>query len=479
MAYLHGAYGQIEASGLSVAASSGTLPVYFGVAPIHQLADYSGKVGVPMMLRSASQARAAIGYSPDWADFSLSEPEYLHFMSEEPAGPIAVVNVFDPDVHRASTKTSVAVVFVAGKGTLVDAAAIAKTFTMASPNEAVAVSAVFGDDGKTLTITDATGTLSGELTVSYYKADVSAITTANMTAAIAAATPLVYQTCGVIPSILAAPGYSEPKEINTALKNAAQAINGHFNAFVYSDIECIETQAIDAAIAKKTADLRTAAIETPCWPMATDGEHVFHLSTLSVHRAMLVDADNDDIPYETASNKKIPITGLVVYDNETGKYVSISFDKLEANRLNAKGIRTAIYWGGSWRLWGPHTGAYDYDASTAPEEIFDCSVRMMQYQSNNFALRYGDTVDKPMHRALVDSILDAEQERLDALVNIGALLYGKIEFVAADNSDSDMMSGQFKFATANTTTPAARAIINEYKYTSTGLAALTAEGSES
>ena len=477
MAYLHGAYGQVEPSGLSVAASSGTLPVYFGVAPIHQLADYTGKVGVPIMLRSASQARAAIGYSPDWPDFTLSEPEYLHFMSAEPAGPIAVVNVFDPDIHKASTKTSASVVFVAGKATLVDAAAIVKTFAMAAPNDAVAVKAVFGDDGKTLTITDATGALSGELTVSYYKADVSAITPENIVAAIVAATPLVYQTCGVIPSIMAAPGHSLPA-VNTALKSAAQAINGHFNAFVYSDIECVETHTIDAAIAKKSADLRTAAIEVPCWPMATDGEHVFHLSTLSVHRAMLVDAAHEDIPYETASNKEIPITGLVVYDNAAGAYINLSFDKLEANRLNAKGIRTAIYWGGSWRLWGPHTGAYDYDASTAPEEIFDCSVRMMQYQSNNFALRYGDTVDKPMHRALVDSILDAEQERLDALVNIGALLYGKIEFVAENNNDSDMMSGQFKFATSNTTTPAARAIINEYKYTSTGLAALTAGGSE-
>lgn len=39
--YLHGAFGLQEASGISVPAKAGTLPVYFGVAPVHQLADYA------------------------------------------------------------------------------------------------------------------------------------------------------------------------------------------------------------------------------------------------------------------------------------------------------------------------------------------------------------------------------------------------------------------------------------------------------
>lgn len=93
----------------------GRCPVYFGVAPVHQLADYAGTVKTPVVLRSASQARAAVGYAADWALFSLSEAVYLHFMSAEPVGPIVVVNLLDPDLHRATSETTKNVTFVSGR----------------------------------------------------------------------------------------------------------------------------------------------------------------------------------------------------------------------------------------------------------------------------------------------------------------------------------------------------------------------------
>ena len=85
-------------------------------------------------------------------------------------------------------------------------------------------------------------------------------------------------------------------------------------------------------------------------------------------------------------------------------------------------------------------------------------------------------MDTPRHRARIDQILDREQERLDALVNDGALLYGRIEFNEDANPDSDLISGQFTFETRYTSTPAGRAIINRYRYTTTGLQALTSGG---
>lgn len=98
---------------------------------------------------------------------------------------------------------------------------------------------------------------------------------------------------------------------------------------------------------------------------------------------------------------------------------------------------------------------------------------MAQYLGNSFQLAYGDEVDKPMHRSRIDTILNAVQEGLDRLVNLGALLYGKISFQPDSNPDSDMMSGEFVFDTGYTTTPPAKAIINRYRYTSQGLEALT------
>ena len=474
--YLHGAFGLQEASGISVPAKAGTLPVYFGAAPVHQLADYAGTVKTPVVLRSASQARAAVGYAADWALFSLGEAVYLHFMSAEPVGPIVVVNLLDPDVHKAASETTKSVTFVSGRAEIETATAILKTVAV---DGQTGVTAAYSDDGNTLILTDPAGVLTGSQSVSYYEIDAEALAEAmadELPGVIAAAAPLVYEIAGTPPSLFCAPGHSADPDVDTALKNAASKLNGHWNAFVYSDLDCATAKTVDAAIAAKASDLHNAASECPCWPVFGDGERFFHGSALSVYRSMLVDLANDGLPYETASNKEIPVTGL--YVGSPGSYEPLRLDKQEADRLNSKGIRTAIFWGGRWRLWGAHTGKYDFDAANAAEEIFDCSVRMAYYLGNQFALSYGDEVDKPMHRARIDQILDQEQEALDALVNDGALLYGKVEFVEEDNPESDLISGQFVFGTQYTSTPAGRAIINRYRYTSDGLQALTAGGEE-
>ena len=472
--YLHGAYGQQEASGISVPAKAGTLPVYFGVAPVHQLTDYAGTVKTPVVLRSASQARAAVGYAADWDLFSLGEALYLHFMSAEPVGPIAVVNLLDPDVHRTESQTTKNVTFVNGRAEIPTQTAILKTVAV---DGQTGVTAAYSEDGASLVLTDPEGALSGSQSVSYYEVDTTALAAAvssDFAGMIAAAAPLVYEIAGTPPSIFCAPGHSAAADVDTALKNAARKINGHWNAFVYSDLDCSTADTVDKAIAAKASALHNDARECPCWPVFGDGTRWYHGSALSVYRAMLVDLANGNVPYETASNKEIPITG--VYTGSAGNYTPLRLDKQEADRLNSKGIRTAIFWGGSWRLWGPHTGAYDFNAFNAAEEIFDCSVRMALYLGNQFALSYGDEVDKPMHRARIDQILDREQERLDALVNDGALLYGRIEFNEDANPDSDLISGQFTFETRYTSTPAGRAIINRYRYTTTGLQALTSGG---
>lgn len=470
--YRHGAYAIFEPSGLTVAAESGTLPVYFGAAPIHQLQDPAGKTGVPLLLANNARAQTLMGYSENWADFSLCEALYVHFRSASPVGPIVVVNVFDPAVHREDAPKTAEVLFTAGRGRLPDDKAIISTIAIEGKELGTDFTASYDDTGAEVVITDPTGVLTGQVEVTYTRADLSAVTKGEMTAAIRSTVGQVYEVSGKVPTLLAAPGWSEDSDISTALKSAAREISGHWNAYVLDDIDTGEARTIDAAIPKKRTELRTSASETPCWPIATDGSRYFHLSTLSIAKMMEVDADNDDVPYETCSNKPIEITGLVVKDGQGG-YQPIRFDQLEANRLNEVGIRTAVFWGGRYRLWGGHTGAYDYNAGNAPDEIFDSSVRMAQYLGNSFQLAYGDEVDKPMQRSRIDTILNAVQEGLDRLVNQGALLYGKVSFEPDSNPDSDIMGGQFIFDTGYTSTPQARAIINRYRYTSQGLVRLT------
>lgn len=470
--YRHGAYAIFQSSGITIAVKSGTLPVYFGTAPIHQLENPAGRTGVPILLSNYAQVQAQTGYTDNWEDFTLGEALYVHFKAAAPVGPIVVVNVFDPKVHREESATTAQVLFVAGQGKLPDSRAILSTIAIEGKTLGADLTAAYNDAGTEVVLTDPAGVLSGQVQVTYTRADPSAVTSGDVEAAIRSTIGQVYEVSGKIATLLAAPGWSEEPDINNALKSAAANISGHWNAFVVDDMDTAAAQTIDAALAKKKAELRNSASETPCWPMVSDGSRYFHLSTLSIAKMMEIDAKNDDIPFETCSNKPIAVTGLVVKDGKGG-YEPIRFDQAEANRLNEVGIRTAVFWSGKYRLWGPHTGAYDFNSENTPEEIFDCSVRMAYYLGNSFQLTYGDEVDKSMHRSRIEIILNAVQEGLDRLVNQGALLYGRVFFEPDSNPDKDMMTGDFLFDTGYTTTPPGKSITNRYRYTSQGLKALT------
>ena len=78
--YRHGAYADPEASRDYVSPPGiGTIPVYVGRAPVHQLADYAGRKDVPLLINSYNDAIQQIGYSDDWENYELSEAVYAHF----------------------------------------------------------------------------------------------------------------------------------------------------------------------------------------------------------------------------------------------------------------------------------------------------------------------------------------------------------------------------------------------------------------
>lgn len=468
MPYLHGAYAFNNPSGLTVPAKSTTLPVLFGVSPVQQLPNFAASVQIPVLLDSDRVAAAKMGYSEQWPTYTLCEPHFVHFRSAEPSGPVVFVNVLDPAKHKKATKTTQPITFVNGVAYLVGLYIILATIKIADKELGIDYDAAYDSEGKGVVITDLTDTMVTEVTVEWYDVEITTITPQLMAEVIKKTVPLVYEISGSVPTLFGAPGWSHHKEVNDALKNAAQAVNGHWNGFIYDDIDVQQALTGDAALIQKKADGRNAAIESPCWPMATDGQRCYHLSTLTIAKSLIVDAVNGGSPHETTSNKAIAITGLVVGDGKGG-YVPFKQDKLEANKLNAAGIKTAIFWGGKYVLWGPHTGAYDYNGATAAEEVFDCSVRMTQYIGNNFQLRYGTEVDKPMQRSRIDSILNSFQEWLDNLIARGALLFGEISFVPENNPTTDMIAGEFVFDTGYTTTPPGRAIVNRFRYTAAGL----------
>lgn len=360
---------------------------------------------MPILVGSYEDAVEKIGESDDWETNTLCEVVYAHFRNRiQPIGPIVLINVFDPAVH---------------------------------------------DEETPVTATDIIGGNTGGVRKGVAVVD------------------LVYQTHNMIPTILAAPRWSQTKTVKEALCTKATKINGHWDAIVVADLDSTTANTVATAKSWKETNGYTDKILKAVWPKGKIADKVFHGSTLAVVRMQQTDFVNDSVPFESPSNKQVDITSTVL-----GNGTQIVFDELQANELNADGITTFNFRSGIWVLWGPHNANYEYGADIKPEDKFDASIRMMRYLTNSFQQRYMQDIDGPLHRSVVDTILNDAGIWINSLVAAGRLLAGSVSFNETSNPTSSIVEGDFVFDIATTTTPVAKSMTFRIQYTTAGLQTL-------
>lgn len=475
--YKYGVYGEIGNDIVQNASQAEVAPVYIGTAPVNLLADYSGIVNVPVKISNLSDAQKKLGHFSDsakWGNYTLCEAVAAHFSNKNGnVGPIYVINVLDPATHKKSASTTASLTFANKKATIKADDIILSTFAIEDKVLGTDYSLDYDYSTGVLTISDKGTEAMTTVSASYNTVDFTAITeetviggsTEDGTVSGIAAVKLVYQTCNVIPSYLAAPGWSHKKAVYDALVEASHNINGHWFAFVFADIPVEGNKTIEAAKAWKTENGYTSGFSKVFWPMAKDGKTVYHLSTLALVEKIRCDLSNENVPFETEGNKAIPATGLYFGEGVT----AVSFDKADANKLTAAGISTAIYWENNWRVWGEHTAAYSHGGNHKISEIFDVNMQMLFYIANSFQKEWGTTIDKPMTLALRDTILNREQEKLDVLVAMGALIgTPSVEFLETNNSTDEMMNGNFRWDISATNTPPLKSATSVVCYSDAG-----------
>ncbi len=472
--YRHGAYADQESSRDYTSPSGvGTIPVYIGRAPIHQLADFDQKTNVPILISSWQDGVNKIGYSESWGDYDLCEAMYAHFRNEvNSVGPIVVINVLNPDNKKNETEQSKTVSFVKRTGVLTSSKVILSTLTIEGKVRDTDYSAAYSDDGLSVVLRDLKGVLGDSVAVKYYEVGPDGIAETDVISGINAGVPRIYYDLSLVPTILCAPGWSQKDTVFAALAAMAEKINGHWYSWINADLDSSAVKTIDAAIAAKEAYETEIGAAALLWPMVKRGDRLFHLSTLNTVTMQWVDFQNGNVPYETPSNKQIDVDSLCLSDGSV-----IQYDQTEANRLNAAGIDTATYWEGTWRMWGPHTMKFVNEAVIDARDVFDCNVRMMRFVENSFQRRYGLEVDKPMARSRKDTILNDFQGWLDTLIQDGALLLGSVEFLEAENPTGDLVQGNFVFSTEFTNPVPGKSLSNMVRWTSDGLNSLFGGGS--
>lgn len=500
MSYKHGVYGVAAVTNSATDVSQGTIPAYIGSAPVHRINangdpnfDYYGFVNTPILVSSLREAKELGLYSDDWKTYTLSEAISAHFMNgAQSVAPIVLLNILRPysDVDKTSGSATVTMKrtgtgFV---GYIEDALCVLDDI------------AIVVKDGDGVTI-DSTAcryegdsvVIEAKVTLSEGKENIASFTATATYKKIAfsadgvlaqdfdeALSTLDYceQIVGVIPNIIAAPGFSEKPEFHAVMiQKAMDKIANKWNCVCVSDIPATQ-ETYEEAIAWKNTNAYDSKYDKVCWPAVAHGDKVYHLSTVCAYMMQNIDAQNSDIPYASTSNKVLFCDRAVFHDS--ADWATLLISEAKANDANQAGITTVNSIKRSLRLWGAHMSNYNHAkvGSIAVEDRFDSSIRMMMYMLNHLQYQYINEIDQAFSRKDIDSIVNGVQTWLDSLVNDGMLLSASISFNNESASDAEIANGDFVFDLEVTYSVIVKSITFKLQYTSAGLVTLTTSGGE-
>lgn len=484
--YLHGAYATVQAVGSKAAAQSRNAIVYVGTAPVQTLEGGARNVNRPILVSNIAEARKYFGYSEDWSKYTLCEAMRAHFENNA-VGPLVLINVLDPSTHKATTGGTKSLTPEGGIVTIADAEdAVLDTVSVNGKTKGADYTVQYDQRKKAITIAEVTsGGLGTEaLSITYDIVDASKVGTDDVVGSTDGAglnkglyaVKNVYQETGYIPSFLLAPGFSSTPAVHTAMLANSEKVNGHWDVYLMVDIPIVNAQSQPVTLATaatwKTANGYSKPNETVYFPMAegADGKK-YHLSVLAAANLQALLAEQDGIPYKTASNTACAvIRNLYLGENAAGRVYD---DQLINNTLNKNGIASAAFAGGRWVIWGCHSADYANDDDQI--NVSETNRMMLYYISNDFQRRRARSVDRPMTRNDLATIVAEEQTRLDALVKIGALTYGSVSLNAEADARSDIMKGDYAFSFNVTTTPLAKSLTAVVNWTSDGFATYFAD----
>lgn len=456
MSFKHGVeISEVATSVSAPALATAGLPVVFGTAPVNLAADGVGLTNKAKLCSSFAEAVAAFGYSKDFAKYTLCEFLKSHF-SLFAMKPVVLVNVLDPAVHKASVALE-AMVLVDGKGICAQPGVLKSSVVV--KNQAGDTTYVldtdytvaFDAETEKLVISRIVGgaiaTATASLKVSYDHLDVSAVDATEIVGGVDVGTGAksglelldeVFPKTGLVPGLVLAPKWSSDAAVAAVMLAKAGNINGHFKALCLVDISSTDADKYDEVLGAKGTNGFTDKRMVVFWPKLSLGGVQFHGSTQLAGLICSVDAENDDIPFVSPSNKGLKCDSAVL---ESGAEVWLGPD--EAQYLNSQGIVTALNFTGGWKAWGNRTAAYP--ASTDVKDCFIPVRRMFDWIGNSILLTFWNKVDNPLNRRQIDSVVDSVNIWLNGLSARGALLGGRVEFQESENPTQNLMDGKAKF----------------------------------
>ena len=270
MGYKHGIYGELVPSSESITTTK-TVAVYVGTAPIHRVKKENRVINKPLLIRNLEQAQTKLGYreSDDFDKFTLSGAVFAHFANKiEAIGPIVVIVV---DTLKGAESVTKDLDIINGIGTIADNAII-DSLTISDKVLDTDYKVKYDASGNLTIIGD---DLEESVSVTYKRVDLTLIKTADIigiydedeeTRTGIQAISDVYEDLNLVPAIVAAPGYSQIKEVEQALVKITSKITDRWEAICYTDLDSSVAMTREMAIEWKNENKYNSNCEKTCWP---------------------------------------------------------------------------------------------------------------------------------------------------------------------------------------------------------------------
>ncbi len=463
MAYNHGVkVSEVATSVLPPVSVSAGVPFIVGCAPVN-MTDPTN-VNKPVLCSSYDEVVAAFGFVPAQLDETSGMKKYAYSISEFAysqfalfgVGPAIIVNVLDPTKHKkaAQTKnvtldTKTGSVVVEEVGILPETVVLKNLETTYTQGEDYVLTF---DNFGFLVITSLKTedefkcALGKPLTLTAEKLDPSAVTVDDIVGGVSvegvkSGFELVndaFPKFRLVPGILLAPGYADNATVAAIMAAKCANINEHFTAVCLVDVPTKSVKNYTAVAEWKNNNNIVDPQQIACWPMVALDDTVYHLSTQLAGLLGRTDGENDDVPYVSPSNKTLQMTATVLED---GSEVTLGPDT--AAYLNSQGVVTAQNFIGGWVCWGNRTACYP--GNTDVKDAFIPIRRMFGWVGNTLVQTFWQRVDAPLNRRQIDTILDSANIWLNGLAAKQYILGGRVEFLATENSTTDLMDGIARF----------------------------------
>lgn len=436
-----------------VQVSSG-LQIIVGTAPVNQLANPAA-VNTPLYVSTYKEAVAAVGWSSDFAKYTLCEAISANFQVVGTA-PIVVINVLDPAnkkhitaLDETSVQVNDGVAEIDKVGILLEKLVVKKDDTTLTAD--VDYIASFNDDGTVslALINGGAGDGATTLTVSGSILDASKVTADDIVGGVNAATGAetglevvrqVYPKLSKAPGILLAPRFSKNAQVCAALQAKCRKINGLFNAVCFIDLDCSAdgAQKYTDVAEQKTKQTATSREAYALWLYVKVGETVYSGSSMAAAATVYNDSQNGDRPVASPSNVTIPISAACLEDG-----TEVLMDQEQGTFLNDLGIATFIRSGTDFVIWGNETAAYP--KNTDPKDMFLCIRRFFNYAWTSFVLDNMSKLDKPMNPKRLQSIIDSENMKGSKYVSEEACASYRMVADTEKNTAAELVAGHYHF----------------------------------